>query len=226
MSKSLGNLLDPTEVVRAFGSDGARYVALREVPFDRDADVSWDSFIRRYNADLANDLGNLLNRTLTMIGRYLGGERPSPRTADDSTLGARWPMTWAAYAEHLDAFLLHEALAELWEFIGQANRFVDSQQPWTLARGAAAGDEGAGERLRSVLGDLAEACRVVILAAAPFLPQAAARASAQLGVAYPYAADGNGGPPLAELASWGAERSAGRVGAQEILFPRVEIDQP
>jgi methionyl-tRNA synthetase len=225
MSKSLGNLLDPIETVAAFGADGARYVAMREMPFDRDSDVSWDSFIRRYNADLANDLGNLLNRTLTMIGRYLGGERPSPRPAAESTLGAGWPITWAAYAERFDAYLLHDALAQLWEFIGLANRFVDSEQPWVLARQAAAGDEAAGERLRGALGDLAEACRVVILAAAPFLPQSAPRASAQLGVEYPYAADGNGGPPLADLASWGADKGEGRMGVQEILFPRVEIDQ-
>jgi len=77
MSKSLGNFLDPLDVVRTLGSDGARYVTLREVPFDRDADVSWDSFVRRYNADLANNYGNLVNRTVSMVNRYFGGERPS-----------------------------------------------------------------------------------------------------------------------------------------------------
>ena len=78
MSKSRGNFLDPVDVVAALGRDGTRYAVLREVAFDRDSDVSWDSFVRRYNADLANDYGNLLNRTLSMTGRYLDGERPAP----------------------------------------------------------------------------------------------------------------------------------------------------
>ena len=86
MSKSRGNFLDPDDFVAAFGQDGARYVALREVPFDRDAEVSWDSFVRRYNADLANDFGNLVNRTVSMTNRYLDGERPAPRTGADSSL--------------------------------------------------------------------------------------------------------------------------------------------
>ena len=84
MSKSRGNFLDPLDFVAAFGADGARYVALREAAFDRDSDVSWDGFLRRYNADLANDFGNLVNRTVSMAGRYLGGERPAPRSAADA----------------------------------------------------------------------------------------------------------------------------------------------
>ena len=87
MSKSRGNFLDPHDVVAALGSDGARYVTLREVAFDRDTEVSWDSFVRRYNADLANDFGNLVNRTVSMANRYLGGERPAPSLA---TLDTVW----------------------------------------------------------------------------------------------------------------------------------------
>ncbi len=97
MSKSRGNFLDPNDFVAAFGSDGARYVALREVPFDRDAEVSWDSFVRRYNADLANDFGNLVNRTVSMTKRYLDGERPAPRPAGDSPLGGGWSEALPAY---------------------------------------------------------------------------------------------------------------------------------
>ena len=225
MSKSRGNFLDPNDFVAAFGSDGARYVVLREVPFDRDAEVSWDSFVRRYNADLANDFGNLVNRTVSMTGRYLDGERPAPRPAGDSPLGHAWTGTLAAYRERLDGILLHEALAELWSFVGDANKAVDAEQPWVLAKAAKEGDADAAARLRDVLGDLVEACRVVGLAAAPFLPGTAPRLLAQLGHAYPYAADGNGGPPVVGELAWGAKAAeAGRLTAPEPLFPRLDVE--
>ncbi len=220
MSKSLGNMLDPDDMVRAFGPDGARYVVLREVAFDRDSDVSWDSFVRRYNADLANDFGNLLNRSLTMAGRYLDGERPAPQPTGE--LADAWARTWPAYAERIGSFLLHEALAALWGFVAEANRFVDREQPWTLAKQARSGDAAAAARLAGVLADLLEACRMIALAAAPFMPMAARGAYAQLGRDFPYAADGQGGPPLAEQAAWGGAPAAGRLGSQAILFPRVE----
>lgn len=222
MSKSRGNFLEPLDVVAAFGADGARYVCLREVAFDRDSDVSWESFRRRYNADLAHDFGNLLNRTLNMTIRYLDGERVAPRPAERSEFGQAWPDIWHRYNKRLDAYLLHEALAALWEFVGAANRFVDGEKPWELNKQALAGDEQARQRLSDVLGDLLEACRLLGLAVAPFMPGAAPRVMAQLGVEYPYDAGGKGGPPLAELATWGAARDGGRIGQPEILFPRLE----
>ncbi len=225
MSKSRGNFLDPNDFVRAFGSDGARYVVLREVPFDRDAEVSWDSFVRRYNADLANDFGNLVNRTVSMSGRYLEGVRPAPRSAEGSALGAAWAPVLERYRAHLDGLLLHEALADLWGYIGEANRLVDAEGPWVLAKSWKGGDEEAGERLRGVLGDLVEACRVVGLAVAPFLPATAPRLLAQLGHDYGYAADGNGGPPLLDELEWGAHAgAAAQMTAPEPLFPRLETE--
>ena len=211
MSKSLGNFLEPQAVVAAFGADGARYTTLREVAFDRDTEVSWDSFRRRYNADLANDFGNLVNRTVSMVNRYLGGERPAPRAAADSPLGEGWADTLRRYRAALDACLLHDALAELWTFVGGANKTVDAEQPWTLAKAAKAGDEAAAAHLRLVLGDLVEACRLIGLAVAPFMPGAAPRILEQLGYDYPYAADGNDGPDILALLEWGA--SAGEAGA-------------
>lgn len=224
MSKSRGNFLDPLDAVAAFGSDGARFVTLREVPFDRDTDVSWDSFIRRYNADLANDYGNLLNRSLSMTARYLDGERPAPTTAN--VLATGWAPVFARYGERIEACLLHEALAVLWEFVGAANRYVDAEQPWNLARTAKAGDAEATGRLREVLGNLLEANRVLALAVAPFMPVTAGRAAAQLGVKYPYATNGSGGPSLRELAAWGSDPRGGRIGMPEPLFPRLEADSP
>ena len=228
MSKSRGNMFDPTDVVAAFGADGARYIALREVPFDKDAEVSWDSFVRRYNADLANDFGNLVNRTVAMAGRYLDGERPTPRGAADAPLAAAWATARGTYVEKLDGLLLHEALAALWDFVGEANRFVEAEQPWALAKTAKGEGDDAGaarDRLAGVLGDLVEAVRLVSLASAPYLPSIAPRALAQLGFPYGYASDGNGGPPLLDELAWARHASvSGRLGAPEPLFPRLEVE--
>jgi methionyl-tRNA synthetase len=226
MSKSRGNFMDPAALIDAFGADGTRFVTLREIPFDRDADVSWDSFVRRYNADLANDFGNLVNRTVSMVNRYLGGERPDPRPAGESPLGEGWGDTLRLFRGRLDACRLHDALAELWEFVGGANKTVDSEQPWTLNKAAMAGDAAAEARLRQVLGDLVETCRLVGLAVAPFMPTIAPRVLEQLGYDYPYAADGNGGPALLGRLSWGALRDeAGRVtSSPSPLFPRIETE--
>jgi methionyl-tRNA synthetase len=223
MSKSKGNFLDPIDVVRTLGADGARYVTLREVAFDRDTDVSWDSFVRRYNADLANDFGNLLNRTVSMANRYLEGERPAP--GPDAGLAKAWAETLATYRERLEGCLLQDALCVVWEFVGAANRLVDAEQPWALAKAMKAGDADAEARLRAVLGDLVEACRLIALAAAPFIPTATPRALAQLGYAYPYGADGNGGPSLLDELRWGAHADEpGRLATAEPLFPRIETE--
>jgi methionyl-tRNA synthetase len=223
MSKSRGNFLDPIDVVAALGTDGTRYVTLREVAFDRDSDVSWDSFVRRYNADLANDFGNLVNRTVSMTNRYLDGDRPAPTS--DGSRGRSWRAVADRYQAQVESYQLHEALAVLWEFVGEANRFVDSEKPWDLNKAAKAGDASAAARLRTVLAELLEACRLVGLAAAPFMPSSAPRVLAQLGFDYPYATDGNGGPPILDELRWGAHAAeSGRVATPEPLFPRLDVD--
>jgi methionyl-tRNA synthetase len=226
MSKSRGNFFDPNDFVAAFGSDGARYVALREVPFDRDAEVSWDSFVRRYNADLANDFGNLVNRTVSMVNRYLEGERPDPVPVTEGRLSWSWQSYIGSYGAMIDDCMLHDALGLLFgNFVSEANQLVDAEQPWVLAKAWKAGDDGAGERLRGVLGDLVEACRLVGLAAAPFLPGTAPRLLAQLGHPYAYGPDGNGGPPILEELTWGAHAGdAGLVAVPEPLFPRLDVE--
>jgi methionyl-tRNA synthetase len=222
MSKSLGNFLDPLDVVRTLGADGARYVTLREVPFDRDADVSWDSFVRRYNSDLANNFGNLLNRTVSMVNRYLDGDRPAP---SHGSLQRRWADVLPAYEAKLEACQLSDALAELWDFVDAANREVDLQQPWALAKEAKAGVEGKAERLTFVLGDLIEACRLIGLAVAPFMPTAAPKILAQLGYEYTPGPDGKGGAEIVPQLEWGAGFVAGgSVAAAQPLFPRLETE--
>ncbi len=159
-----------------------------------------------------------------MTNRYLDGERPAP--APGGSLGTAWSETFASYAGHIQGCTLHEALATLWRFVGAANRYVDAQAPWVLAKAAAAGDAAAVGTLRDVLGELLEACRVIGLTVAPFMPDAAPRILAQLGHDYPYAADGNGGPALTRLAAWGAlGTSPGRVQTAAPIFPRQETEQ-
>ncbi len=225
MSKSRGNIFDPADMVAALGTDGTRYVSLREVPFDRDAEVSWDSFVRRYNADLANDFGNLVNRTVSMANRYLDGARPAPRVAAASPLAGGWADTLGRVRERVDACLLHEALVELWEFVGGANKTVDAERPWDLAKAAHAGDEAAAPHHAGVLGALLETSRLVGLAVTPFMPNTGPRVLAQLGYPFPYASDGNGGPSLMAELAWGAHATeSGRVTAPEPLFPRLDLE--
>jgi methionyl-tRNA synthetase len=224
MSKTAGNVLDPDQMADQFGVDGVRYMVLREVPFERDADVTYDGYVRRYNADLANDFGNLLNRTLNMTTRYVQGERLQPTDAGSSTLAVAWKDAWSRYSDAMDRFFLADALAALWDFVADANRFVDREQPWTLAKQAKEGDEATDARLRATLADLLESCRVIALSAAPFMPGAAARVYQQLGIGFDYAGDGSGGRPLGEAVGWGATWQEGSIGTPEILFPRVEIE--
>jgi methionyl-tRNA synthetase len=225
MSKSRGNFFDPADLLATFGADGTRFVTLREIPFDRDADVSWDSFVRRYNADLANDFGNLLNRTVSMTTRYLDGVRPAPRMERDSPLAEGWNDTIRRYVDAVESCRLHEGLAELWEFVGGANRVVDAEKPWELAKAWKDGDEAAGDRLRGVLGDLVEACRLIGLAVAPFMPGTSPRVLGQLGFEYGYRPDGNGEASILGELEWGARASdAGRVATPEPLFPRLEVE--
>jgi methionyl-tRNA synthetase len=157
-----------------------------------------------------------------MVNRYLDGDRPS---STEGSLASAWMACLPAYRAAVEGCLLHTALAELWEFVGAANRFVDAEKPWELAKAAKAGDDDAEERLRGVLGDLVEACRLVGLAAAPFLPLTAPRVLAQLGYPYPYGADGNGGPSILDELHWGAYAGeAGQLTAPEPLFPRLDVD--
>ncbi|MEO8273708.1 MAG: methionine--tRNA ligase [Chloroflexota bacterium] len=228
MSKSRGNMLDPSDVVAALGADGARYVVLREVAFDRDTEVSWDSFVRRYNADLANDFGNLVNRTVSMAVRYLDGARPDPVPRAEGRLSWSWWNLPEQYEAMIDDCMLHDALGLVFgNFVAEANQLVERERPWDLAKAWKAGDEAAGERLRGVLGDLIEACRLIALAGAPFMPSIAPRVLAQLGYDYPYAADGNDGPPLLDELAWGRHAGeAGTLGSPTPLFPRLDVESP
>jgi methionyl-tRNA synthetase len=222
MSKSRGNTRDPDEMADLFGVDGIRYIVMREVPFDRDADVTFDGFVRRYNADLANDLGNLVNRTVSMSGRYLDGSLPGLEAASlpaDAELAGRAGRAVADYRAAMDRLQFDEALTALMDLTDAANGYAESQAPWVLHRA------GEIERIGAVLSALAESCRLLGHMVAPFMPAAARDLHEQLGAPPPYDERGAGGPGLDALLTWGAGPGEWRTGTPRPLFPRVELDE-
>ena len=230
MSKTLGNILDPDQALATFGVDGVRYLVLREIPFDRDGDVSADSMIRRYNAELANDLGNLVNRTVSMVGRYLGGvlhdggptdqvDGPGESGADaDAELRSVAASAVTHYRAAIERLHFDEALAALATLTRAGNGYAESQAPWALHKA------GETERTAVVLANMGEACRILGHLLAPFCPGAAADLLGQLGTSPAYDGRGAGGPGLDALLEWGAEPGPRRTGPPAPLFPRVDVE--
>jgi methionyl-tRNA synthetase len=174
MSKSLGNVLDPFEVIERFGADALRFYVLRDVPFGSDGSVSTAAFELRYESELANELGNLASRTIVMIDRYRDGILPD--TELDSGLAADFEGLAEIVAEHLDRADLTVALEEIWQRVRRLNRYVEEQAPWSLAK-----DESEQGRLDLVLASLAEGLRVLAVLLWPYLPASSERLLAGLG---------------------------------------------
>lgn len=221
MSKTTGNTEDPDEMADRFGVDGVRYTVLREVPFDRDSNVTLDGFVRRYNADLANDLGNLVNRTVSMGQRYLAGRLPNVAAATqpaDLELRATAERVIAAYHAGMERHHLDDALAAMMELAQAANGYAEGQAPWTLVK---AGEE---RRAGEVLAVMAEACRIIAHLLAPVAPVGARMILEQLGAPAPYDERGSGGPGLAVLAAWGRGPDSWVTGSPSPIFPRIEAE--
>jgi methionyl-tRNA synthetase len=222
MSKTRGNVLDPETAVELFGVDGVRYLVLREIPFDRDSDISLEGLIRRYNADLANDLGNLVNRTVSMANRYLGGQLPGLAGTDDEAeadaeLRSAAATAVDAYRAAMERKHLDEALAALMGLVRAGNGYAESQAPWSLSKA------GETERVGRVLAAMAETCRILGHLVAPFTPASARALHDQLGVPPPYDDHLAGGPGLQQLTTWGAIGAGWTVGEAKPLFPRTEL---
>ncbi len=177
ISKSLGNVIDPNEIVARYGLDAVRYFMLREVPFGADGDFSHRAIVGRINGDLANDLGNLAQRSLSMVQQYCGGVLPQPATLtdDDRALLDAATGLIGRVRGHLDRQMFHLALTAIWETVASANVYVDRQGPWTLRK-------TDPPRMRTVLYVLAETIRRIALLLQPFMPDAAARLLDQLAV--------------------------------------------
>ena len=214
MSKSKGNVVDPFEMVKEYGLDPFRYFLLREVPFGNDGDFSELALIGRINSDLANDLGNLLNRTLQMIKNYRNGVVPSceDSSSELSTMAAN---ILERVDSHMNNFAFDEALKAVWEFISRANKFIDETMPWKLAKESASDSQ---EKLNFVLLNLYEALRLSALLIAPVMPDTSKRIWGQLGL------EGEPVKFLYDAFKWG-EGTGKIINKAEVLFPRIDIKE-
>jgi methionyl-tRNA synthetase len=205
MSKSLGNVIDPFQVVDLYGADALRFYALREVRFGHDGEVSPEGFEQRYTSELANEYGNLASRTLAMIERYRDGVVPQAEVAPG--LAAHFEGFAETVCAHLDRIDVTPALDEIWQRVKRLNGYVQEQQPWLLAK-----DEAQAGRLDSVLYGLAEGLRVVSLLLLPVMPDASERLLGALGSE----------ERSLDAARFGHAGGGARVGELGQLFPRVE----
>ena len=211
ISKSVGNLVEALALKEKYGNDAFRYFVLREMVFGLDADVSEEAFVGRLNADLANDLGNLVSRVTTLIVNLNQGgvPEPGPPTAAEEGVLAAFTKAKADAATAMEEFAFQRALAAMWEFVGVVNRYVDATQPWALAK-----DASKRERLSAVLYTLAESLRVLGIVLAPFLPDATTKIRAGLG---------QPGEPKLVDAVWGRLAPGTTVQKVSGLFPRVDV---
>ncbi|HEU5101748.1 MAG TPA: methionine--tRNA ligase [Roseiflexaceae bacterium] len=221
IGKSLGNVVDPVALAEQYGSDALRYYLLREIPSTGDGDFSLERLARSYNADLADQLGNLLSRTVAMVGRYFAGVAPAPgapHPADQALLAAGDGLFGRIDAA-IGRFALGEALAEIWNLVALANKYVVEVKPWDLAKCRGAGPEAAEAelRLRTTLYNLLEVLRLAAHGLAAFLPATAEAIAGQLGVTI------DSSKPLAEALAWGGYAAGTAVRPGEVLFPKLEL---
>src|SRR5262245_29764442 len=213
MSKTLGTGVPPGRLAATWGADAVRYWLLHEVPPTGDADYTDTTFVRRYVADLGNDLGNLVQRTVSLLLRYRDGLVPSARGREGSALTRVAIELPAALARALgDGWDPRQALDAVFDVVRCANRAVEDTKPWALARAEATGDADARRRLDVVLWELAESLRLVAEALRPLLPDTAARIAAQLGVPLSHA--------WTSALHWGGLAAGSRAGPPSPLFPR------
>jgi len=214
ISKSRGNVVNPRALVRTYGIDPIRYFLLREIPFGSDGSYTERALIERTNVDLANDLGNLLHRTLSMLDRYTDGVVPTPeRSEDDGILARLAGEVIDNYKAKIDELLLSDALSELWRLINRANKYIDETAPWDLAK-----HEAKKARLGTVLYNVLETLRLVAVALTPFLVETPERIWRQLGID-----DDIRAVDQQEL-RWGLLEPNTQTAKGDPIFPRIDLE--
>jgi len=214
MSKSKGNVVDPVILVEKYGLDAIRYFLLREVPFGSDGVFSNEALINRINSDLANDLGNLVSRTVAMIDKYFDGTLPSEKVSGDFDEDLKKMVTELTpkVEELMDKLQFSSALAEIWKVISRTNKYIDETMPWVLAK-----DEASKPRLAAVLYNLAESLRVISILLQPFMTQTPAKIWHQLGLA------GSDVLTWESARVWGGYPEGISVNKGEVIFPRIDV---